>query len=140
MQLNADHDKLLDVLPIEDFEKITRLKNFVGINREDGKYQRCRLIAWELNETKDFFDCTIRFIDTGKTQKVPSTQLFKFKIPVEQSKMPPRCFQCCLAEIKPITINTSGGSKWDVDANAFMKAKVMNQKIKAEVIFSFFPQ
>lgn len=118
---------------MDDFDKITRLKNLVGVNRENDKLQRARLIAWERNEGQGYFECTIRFIDTGKTQKIRSTQLFKFKMPVEPSKMPPRCFQCCLAEIKPITINISGGSKWDVDANAFMKNTVKNKKIKTEV-------
>lgn len=62
--------------------------------------------------------------------------LFLFKADIEQSQMPPRCFECRLAEIQPSTANISGGHAWDRRVIERFQQTVLNRRVKAEVIFN----
>lgn len=107
---------------------------------------RARLIGWDYSPRSRIFKGTVRFLDSGRSQKVQMCDLFLFKADIEQSQMPPRCFECRLAEIQPSTANISGGHAWDRRVIERFQQTVLNRRVKAEVIFNlaffsvFFPK
>lgn len=105
----------------------------VARNHSDNKLHRARLTEFECDSHTMMFKGTVRFIDIGQTQKCQLKDIYLFAQPVEQSKMPPRCFKCRLAEIQPSTSNISGGFMWDLEAIDLFNIHTANIVVIAEV-------
>lgn len=119
-----------------DYLTLTQASIIVARDHIDGNLYRARLIGWDYDPKSRIFKGTVRFLDSGRSQKVQMSDLFTFKrdIDVEQSQMPSRCFECRLAEIQPSTANISGGHTWDRRVIDMFKQSVLNRRVKAEVI------
>lgn len=117
-----------------DYEVVTHEDIIVARDRNDNKLYRARLVTWDYDQfTNEYKTATICFIDYGHTQKCDTVDLFVFTRANEMATMPPRCFQCRLAEIQPSTANISGGNMWDHDAINLFKRFVFDCDVKAEV-------
>lgn len=125
------HKRIIE--PCVDYLQLNQTMILVARDQTDQKLYRARLIAWDYDQYSKIFKGTVCFIDTGRTQKCQLEDLFMFTQEIRQSKLPPRCFQCRLAEIQPSTANISGGHMWDRDGVERFKSLVNNIKVKAEV-------
>lgn len=104
----------------------------VARNRLDNRLHRARVLNWY--KEKSEVQCEVLFIDFGFVQKdCTKDDLYTFKRYFEAAKMPPRCFECCLAEIQPSASNLSGGSKWDYQAVEQFKRTVLGKEVTAKV-------
>lgn len=112
-----------------DLITIPRDKIFVARDG-DGTLYRARLVALD----EDMKSATVSLIDIGRTLKCLPSHVYMFKQDNELSSLPPRCFQCRLAEIQPSTANISGGYMWDSDAIELFKFFADDCEVKAEVI------
>lgn len=135
LELNNSHVNEI-YFPCSDYLTLTRASIIVALDHSDGKMYRARLIGWDYNPRTRIFKGTVRFLDSGRSQKVQMCDLFLFKADIEQSQMPPRCFECRLAEIQPSTANISGGHAWDRRVIERFQQTVLNRRVKAEVIFN----
>lgn len=121
-----------------EFLSIKHDQIIVARDHNDNKFHRARLVATDYNEfTNEFKDATVCFIDYGHTQKCTKNDLYVFTRDNEMATLPPRCFQCRLAEIQPSTVNLSGGNMWDHCAIQQFKKIMLNCQVKAEVIQEF---
>lgn len=89
----------------DDYMAITQASIIVARDHNDDKLYRARLIGWDYDINSKMFRGSVRFMDSGRSQKVTMSDLFLFQQDIEQSKMPERCFECRLAEIQPSTAN-----------------------------------
>lgn len=137
-ELNESSNKIIE--SCHDFLGLTHNQIIVARDYNDNKLYRARFIAWD-NEydefTHDFKYATVCFIDYGYTQKCDVADLYVFTGNNEMATMPPRCFQCRLAEIQPSTVNLSGGNMWDHRAIQQFKLFLLECEVKAEVNVSF---
>lgn len=105
----------------------------VARNHKDNYFYRARLTDFEYDENLNGLKGTVCFIDTGRTQKCQLSDIFQFVQSVEQSHLPPRCFQCRLAQIQPITTNISCGYMWDRVAIDLFNELTAKNDVIAEV-------
>lgn len=104
----------------------------VARNRLNNRLYRARVLNWYKDKSE--VQCEVLFIDFGCVQKdCVKDDLYTFKGYFEAAKMPPRCFECCLAEIQPSASNLSGGSKWDYQAVEKFKRMVLGKEVTAKV-------
>lgn len=118
----------------DDYLKLTRDTIIVAHDHSDGKFYRARLTGWDHDTYANIFKGSVRFLDSGHSQKVQMSDLYIFKKDIEQANMPPRCFECRLAEIQPSTANISGGYTWSKRAIEKFQELVHGRHVKAEVI------
>lgn len=130
-ELNANKDTLLEQFANKEFEHFNKFIIIAATDPADGKLSRARLMDWHL--IQNGFLCTVRFIDTGKFEKMSNKHLYKFKCAAEQSTAKPKCYQCCLAEVQPFQMNMSGGYMWEKNAIQCMEQFIKSGKVKAEV-------
>ncbi|XP_055295310.1 probable ATP-dependent RNA helicase spindle-E [Sitodiplosis mosellana] len=117
-----------------DFFGITHDQIIVARDYDDNMLHRARFITWDYDAfTNEFKQATVCFIDYGHTQKCDTKDLYVFTRATEMATMPPRCFQCRLAEIQPSTINLSGGYMWDHRAIQQFKQLLLECEVKAEI-------
>lgn len=115
-----------------DDDIIEKSTIIVARNRLDDRLYRARVLNWYKGKFE--VQCEVLFIDFGFVQKDCSKHdLYTFKGYSEASKMPPRCFECCLAEIQPSASNLSGGSKWDYKAVEKFERMVFGKEVTAKV-------
>lgn len=76
---------------------------------------------------------TVMFIDFGHKQECSLDELYTLKLKDDELQMPPRCFECRLAEIEPSTLNRTAGNYWDYDAVELFKTKMRDVKVVAKV-------
>lgn len=128
------HDTSI-IEPCTDYTVITQIKstNIVARDHTDRKLYRARLISWDYDNIEGIFNGTVCFIDTGRKQKCRLNDLYVFTQQIEQAKIPPRCFQCKLAEIQPSMYNLSGGNMWDRGAFELFNSFIFDREVKAEV-------
>lgn len=50
---------------------------------------------------------TVMFIDFGHKQECKLDEIYSIKLKDDELQLPPRCFECRLAEIEPSTLNRS---------------------------------
>lgn len=105
-------------------------------NKNDDRLYRGRLISWDYDAFTKSYKATVCFIDYGHTQQCDLRDLYTFTMETEESTLPPRCFQCRLAEVQPSSGNISGGFKWDNEAIESFKTFVLDRDVKAQVIIS----
>lgn len=118
-----------------DFNAVTHEQIIVARDHNDHKLYRARLVAWDYDRfTCDYRHAVVNFIDYGHTQKCDLDDLFVFTSNSELATLPPRCFQCRLANIEANTANVSGGNSWDYSAINFFKDIVFDRLVKAKVI------
>lgn len=91
--------------------------------------QVCNVDRSRLREPK----FTIMFIDFGHKQECSLHELYTLKLKDDELQLPPRCFECRLAEIEPSTLNRTAGNYWDCDAIGLFKAQMMDVKVVAKV-------
>lgn len=127
------------IKPCHDFATLIEIHSeiIVARNHEDQRLYRARLIYWHYDETKDIFNGTVCFIDTGRKQKCKLNDFYIFTKKSDQSTMPAKCFQCKLAEIMPSMSNLSGGNVWDCGAIELFKGFIFDREIKAQVSYLF---
>lgn len=137
-ELNANKDTLLEPFSNKEFEHFNKAIIIAATDQTDGKLNRARLMYW--HPIRNGFECTVRFIDTGKVEQMSNKHLYKFKCAAEQSTEKPKCYHCCLTEVQPFQMNMSGGNMWEKNAIQFMETFAKNAKVKAEVsrMFVFF--
>lgn len=80
------------------------------------------------------FPFQIFLMDYGKTISCDFDKLYRFDKEAEQLRMPPRCFECCLAEVQPSTINFSAND-WQSEANALLHKAADEQDVIIDVNF-----
>lgn len=117
---------------IFDDEIIDKATTIVARNENDGNLHRARLLNCGLR-VRSSAQCTVLFIDFGYTQKCELNELYTFKEKNNVASMPPRCFECCLAEVQPSTANLNGGNTWDHKAIELFKLHTLENHVKAKV-------
>lgn len=118
----------------DDYMAITQASIIVARDHSDNKLYRAQLIGWDYDVKSKMFRGSVRFMDSGRSQKITMSDLFLFQQDIEQAKMPARCFECRLAEIQPSTANVSGGHMWDRQVIDKFSEFVLNRRVIAEVI------
>lgn len=125
-----DPERLM-VEPCLRDEKIDKRTIIVARNENDGRFYRARVLGRNADEFREEF--SIIFIDFGHKQKCSIDDLFNFSMKIEASQLPPRCFECCLAEIQPSTMNATGGNSWDFEAIELFKSQTRGELVTAKV-------
>lgn len=116
-----------------DYTVLNRTMIIVVRDHIDNKLYRARLTEFDCDGVSLSFKGTACFIDTGRTQKCGLKDIYLFTRAVEQSKMPPRCFPCRLAEVQPSTSNISGGFMWDREAIELFNKFALHSTVTAQV-------
>ncbi|XP_031618969.1 probable ATP-dependent RNA helicase spindle-E [Contarinia nasturtii] len=131
--LNENSNGIIDKLV--DCAAVTREQIIVARDHCDNKLYRARLVAWEYDcFTLDYKHALVCFIDYGHTQKCSIDELFVFTCDDNDlATMPPRCFQCRLANIQANTANISGGNLWDHDAISLFKQLVFDVDVTVKI-------
>lgn len=129
---NPKHE-LFDSITLNDLKKINKADIIAAQSKHDNQFYRVSLLRWHFDNANNAYICVVRLIDTGEIQHLTLKELFKFKAMIPQSVRPPRCYQCCLAEVKPSLMNISGGNLWDRAASQFMEDFTAGKTVKTEV-------
>lgn len=106
---------------------------FGARNHKDGQIYRARILHVK-SQVGEQFKCIVSFIDFGYTQECTETDLFNIKQECDAATMPARCFECCLAEIQPSTMNLTGGNTWEKEAVELFKKQTLEKSLIAKVI------
>lgn len=130
-ELNQKFSKIIE--PCTDYTALIQAQIIVARDENTQKLHRARLISWDYNDSIRNFKGTVCFIDSGRKQECHMNDLYIFTGQTEQITMPPRCFQCKLAEIQPSMANISGGNMWDRKAIETFNSFVLDRELKATV-------
>lgn len=106
-------------------------------DKKDKKFYRARLQDWIpiFGSTKR--KCIVKFIDFGHTQECFVSDLYCFLEKNPASYMPARCFECCLAEIQPSSLNKNGGNSWEYEAIDLFRKSTRGKRVTAKVYLHF---
>lgn len=122
--------------PFNQDDEIIKNRNIVARDKKDGnRLHRARIIDYKLNARSRKRVFLVNFIDFGHSQECSVEDLFVFTKNDEAYKMPPRCFQCCLAEIKPSTVNQTCGYSWDTTAKEEFEEFAKGSTVDVKVIY-----
>lgn len=131
------YDKILNepdcsiIEPYSVDEPIDKKTIIVARNKTNGRLCRARILA--STKCSSRLTYKIIFIDIGQTQDCSVDDLFNFNVKVSASQLPPRCFECCLAEIQPSTVNVNGGNLWDFASIDLFKRFDQGKRVVAKV-------
>lgn len=115
-----------------DSDKIDKRLMFIVRDRKSDRLLRAQICKIDRSESQDL-KITVMFIDFGHKQECSIDELCTLKLKDDELQLPPRCFECCLAEIEPSTLNRTAGNYWDFDAVELFKAKMKDVKVVAKV-------
>lgn len=72
-------------------------------------------------------------MDFGNTEKCKLSDVRRFRgVSVGFMAIPPRCFECSLAQVQPSIINAPDGL-WPIKANTLFRELTEGEKVEAEV-------
>lgn len=117
---------------IEPFEDPTEIRNGqILAARFDGDYHRAKIICSTKSETGVLYKCN--FIDFGYDRMIEFDKLRRFRgVSAQFSDIPPRVFECRLAEVQPTSLN-SERCTWTTEANRFFEGLVNDITVCAQV-------
>lgn len=114
-----------------DSDKIDKRSMLVVRDRKRDRLLRAQVCNVDRRNRESKF--TVMFIDFGHKQQCSLDELYTLKLKDDELRLPPRCFECRLAEIEPSTLNRTAGNYWDFDAVELFKAKLEDVKVVAKV-------
>lgn len=117
---------------IEPFADPTEVKNGQILAAcLNGDYHRAKILCSTRSETSVLYKCN--FIDFGYDHEVKFDKLRRFRgVSAQFADIPPRVFECRLAEVQPSSMNSERGV-WTTDAKRFFEGLVHDIPVLAKV-------
>lgn len=102
-------------------------------DKRNGTYYRARILGADFDEATDSLLYSVFYIDYGHTGLCKLTEMRRL-LNYEMQNLPPRCFECRLAEVQPAIIQ-SETNDWSQEANDKFRDMIddADQRVTAEV-------
>lgn len=113
--LNAGHGHRRPFAEFDDPDEIDTNGVIAAHDKRKGTYLRARILSTDFDEATESLLYFVSFIDYGYTGFCKSNELFRL-LDSEIQNLPPRCFECRLAEVQPAIIR-SETHDWSPEAN-----------------------
>lgn len=103
------------LIEIDELDDIETNGLFAARDKSNGLYLRARVVGTDFDESSESLIYSVVFIDYGHTGVCKREEMRRL-LDHDLKNLPPRCFECHLAEIQPAIIQ-SETNDWSQEAN-----------------------
>lgn len=113
--MNSGHSYSRTLAEFDEIDDIDTNVMIAARDKRNGTYFRARILGADFDEESDSLLYSVFYIDYGHTGLCKLEEMRRL-LNDEMQKLPPRCFECRLAELQPAIVH-SETNDWSQEAN-----------------------